>query len=299
VSQVKIVSVVAVKGGVGKTITSLGLADALAFKDGQRVLIIDGDQQASISRFIVPQSSQRLDELRAAKKTTADFVISAVQGRRMLAGSVAAGCGTIKPPEPRERGEIFLVAGSMALRELEKELYRLTRVPSGDLKPTIEIATLAKELRSQIIEYAQLKNIDTVIIDTQASFGILASIFALASDELLTPVVPDRMSFISLNEFGEVLAKELACDARKFLAFTKVQIGFNHSAFMDELREELPELRLPSDFQFLDRYILQRLAIALLHEHPSYSDSFEEKYGLAASNILSFKDEVKRRVLEI
>jgi cellulose biosynthesis protein BcsQ len=56
VVRVKVVSVSSLKGGVGKTTITLGLASA-AFAQGLRVLIIDMDPQSDVSAALASRST--------------------------------------------------------------------------------------------------------------------------------------------------------------------------------------------------------------------------------------------------
>lgn len=54
----KVISVMNVKGGVGKTITATNMAEILATEHGKRVLLIDADAQGDATYYLAPTGEQ-------------------------------------------------------------------------------------------------------------------------------------------------------------------------------------------------------------------------------------------------
>ena len=73
----RIVSVVNMKGGVGKSTTVASLAEALA-SEGMRVLVIDLDPQSNVSMMLAGQD--RWIELRQSSRTIDDYFNQYVYG---------------------------------------------------------------------------------------------------------------------------------------------------------------------------------------------------------------------------
>lgn len=53
----KVISIVNLKGGVGKTVTAVNMAAILATEHNKRVLVIDADPQANATRFFGAQDA--------------------------------------------------------------------------------------------------------------------------------------------------------------------------------------------------------------------------------------------------
>ena len=68
----KTISIVNLKGGVGKTVTAVNLAGILAADYGKRVLLVDSDPQGDASQYIgvVPDPAARPTCSTAARPTT-------------------------------------------------------------------------------------------------------------------------------------------------------------------------------------------------------------------------------------
>lgn len=72
----KVISIVNLKGGVGKTVTAVNMAAILATEHNKRVLVIDADPQANATRFFGAQDAPAtLCDLFAGRATCYDDIV--------------------------------------------------------------------------------------------------------------------------------------------------------------------------------------------------------------------------------
>lgn len=153
------------KGGVGKTTTTISVADALIHND-QRVLLLDLDPQGSLTSYL--QFDPDLVE-----NTSYDLF------------------DRVDRIQPRETGfdNLHIVGASVGLANLEKR--------AASLK--------GKGLVLNQWLDAQKDNYDYVLIDTPPALGMLMINALAACDRLLIPVQTDYLALKGLERMIKVL----------------------------------------------------------------------------------------------
>ena len=170
-----IIAVANQKGGVGKTATTVNLADALA-RNGHRVLVIDADPQANATSI--------LDiELDAESRTLHD-VLTAVATGQAGAGALAA---AIHPAGPAWGGiDVIPAQRELASRE-------------ADNSPGREFH-LRTAMDSAIEEY------DVVLIDCPPSLGALTLSALTAATSVLIVTEPRASSVDGVAELTTTIS---------------------------------------------------------------------------------------------
>ncbi len=157
--QMRIISVINQKGGVGKTTTTANLAHALALA-GNRVTVIDMDPQSHLgtSLGVNGREYSGVDEVLLEGAAIEDVMIS--------------------------------VRDNLVLIPAGTELNRIEQLGNGGLKKG--------ELLKQALK-GKLSEQDFVLIDCPPSSGLLAINALIASHEVLIPVTGDYLSLEGLS----------------------------------------------------------------------------------------------------
>jgi len=156
-----IIAVASRKGGSGKTTTSLNLAGVLA-EQGRRVLLIDLDPQASLTRLVLGDSDERIEGI----------------GERIL----ALGKGLQGITRPVFDG-VDLCPGD---RSIETAAYALTDDPTGPLR--------LRKILASVTSY------DVVVLDTPPSLGFALNSALLAATVAVVPTMLVQQDFDALDD---------------------------------------------------------------------------------------------------
>ena len=180
----KTVSIMNNKGGVGKTVTAINLADILQ-RAGKRVVLVDCDGQANLTRFYTPDFDA------AVNCSTADVLCG--YGETVWSDNLLP----IKP-------DLSILPGSSVLYELD-----LMRIKDNDESP--------RSFHDFCSAAAEDGTCDYMIFDCPPGFTA-ASVAALeASDYVVIPSTMDGFSFSGLLDMQMQIA-----NLRRAFAKTKI-----------------------------------------------------------------------------
>lgn len=185
-----VISLINMKGGVGKTTLAINIADCLASRHDKKVLLLDVDPQ-----FNCTQSLMNPKKYVKHLKENKDTIINVFERiKRPVANSVnGIGVQDSKALEDIElvkvRPNLYLLPGSL-------ELYRMEMSPGEGRE---------YKLLRYIEAIKEKYEIDITIIDTPPTPSIWMTSALLASDNYLIPVKPDPMSFTGIDLLESII----------------------------------------------------------------------------------------------
>lgn len=183
----KIISMINMKGGVGKTTLLVNIAYELATTLNKKVLVVDMDPQFNATQMLLTRSGEIDDypEYEKNNQTIANLLL----GNNSMA-------------KESERVKI-----SDVTRQL-KGIHNLMLIP-GDLTLTdFESSTRGSERALKIELQNVLDDFDYIFIDTPATYSIYSQAALIASDYYLTPLMPDMFAVLGYSLLTKKVNKD-------------------------------------------------------------------------------------------
>lgn len=201
-----VVSTINLKGGVGKTTITVGLAEILAGKLGRKVLVIDLDPQTNASVALLGEKRwARLNDKGHTLHTLfADSLEEDPVNRHFdLSSTLQHGAS----PTQDAKARLHLLPSSLDLIDVQD---RLAYMPSGRFYSNNPTDLLNRATRGIIDEY------DWVLIDCPPNLGIITLNGLRISEGFIIPTIPDFMSTYGVPQilkrveaFGEEVGQNI------------------------------------------------------------------------------------------
>jgi chromosome partitioning protein len=184
------ISLLNMKGGVGKTTLAVHLAYALAWIRNQRVLLIDLDPQFNASQWLM--EADEWDIHRRRKGTIADVLLEPDRALLTVRNKRKSAQSRLK----RAIVNVGTLDGGGLLDFVPSELD-LSRAIKAPAEIPYKLEKDLKEIRGDY---------DYVIIDCAPTDSILTDTAMMASNYVLVPMRPDRFSILGYAHIGEALS---------------------------------------------------------------------------------------------
>ena len=184
-----VVSIINLKGGVGKSTLTMILGEFLAFRYSKRVLLIDMDAQANLSYCMMHPSQIRMQEERG--RTSYHIFSNALRDIHTDIDEFIADppltVSNIARSSMRTYGiPIHMIVSTPAVAQLDEELLEIWE--NGQPMPTSIRETLSLYLEVAKDRY------DYILIDCPPGLSLFSSAALLASDFYASPVIPEPLS---------------------------------------------------------------------------------------------------------
>jgi cellulose biosynthesis protein BcsQ len=276
------------KGGVGKSLTTLMLADGLALAYGARVLVFDADPQAGITTALLGIEAQ--DELRLREIGLGPLLRTWSRGQDIDLAYHCVPASDLVELQSRQTGSIDLIPSNHHLlgeiADLEHAARRIRRRDRLDV-------LWAGALRSAFRKVQG--NYDVILIDCPAGPGPLGLAALRLTRHILAPTCLEANSYTTLIGFLRFILDDdldLASQVRVHPLITQ------YHASNALQRQMLQFIQDSSGLNAMDRPIAYAPALqgAARHPGPGLFRTAREKYGNSLTDVFGLAEAVAQRI---
>lgn len=264
--MVQVVATINLKGGVGKTTTTVGLAEFLSAEFNKKVLVIDLDPQTNATTVLIGE--ERWGQLNDAGHTLVSLFKDALRNDDDPSHFNLDATLQRQVSPVDEVRSVDLLPSSLDLIDVQD---RLASIPPGRFYSNNPTDLLRRAVRPIV------KNYDYVLVDCPPNLGIVTLNGLRLSDGYIIPTIPDVLSTYGIpqvqtrvkafaDSIGETI-HELGIVVTKYRAASTV-----HKSTLKRLQDD-PQL--PAVF---DTVIPEGNAIAASAEFASTA-TLRQKYG--------------------
>jgi chromosome partitioning protein len=285
-----VLSTINLKGGVGKTTTTVGLAEMLVAEHRKRVLLIDLDPQTNATVSLIDEETWR--DLDKEGLTVAQLFIDALSedpaARRFrLDEAIQRDVGSVQGVHGLD-----LLPSSLKLIDVQE---KLAAMPLGQYYSTAPSQVLQTAVKRRLDDW------DYILIDCPPNLGIVTLNGLRISDAYIIPTIPDVLSTYGIPQIlkrVQSFANEINEDIPPLgIAITKYQANSTmHVNTENRLRADAEKGKGPRVF---DTIIPQGNAIAAsaeftgrgtLRQKYAYQGGYEAFRDLASEIIKTVED---------
>jgi len=277
----QIFSTINLKGGVGKTTTTVALAETLSADFEKKVLVIDLDPQTNATTMLIGEKKWR--KLNDAGRTLAQLFKDALEpDNKQFDFDTALQKGVSDVKAART---VDLLPSSLDLIDVQD---KLASTPSGKFYSINPIELLWRAVKARLDDY------DIVIVDCPPNLGIITLNGLRISHGYIIPTIPDIMStygipqiITRIKEFSDEIAEPvepLGIVISKYRIQTTVHVNG-----LRRLREEAAAGKGPAVF---DAIIPEAGNIAGAAEIEMHGRTLKQKYGGVAEAYQSLAESI-------
>lgn len=200
----RVISVINLKGGVGKTTTTVGLAQILSVEFNKKILVVDLDAQTNATTMLIGE--EKWMEVNKQKQTIAQLFYEGVYPRSEKIFDINR--AILKCVSNIDEVKLVdMLPSSLDLIDIQEEVIKAPRGIFSVIRP---VDLLDKSLRKIKQKY------DYILIDCPPNLGVITRNGLKVSDVYIIPTVPDVLSTYGIpqiisrvNKFSKELEKEI------------------------------------------------------------------------------------------
>jgi chromosome partitioning protein len=191
----KIISLINLKGGVGKTTTTVALAEFLSMEKHKKVLVIDLDPQTNATVMLINQD--RWKQANDDKRTIHQMFLDKLNNTNDfdIRKSIIKGVSSVNGGIPT----LHLLPSSIDLLDVQDRIPMINQLNNFAQSP---ITVLANYLTQEIID-----EYDYLLIDCPPNLGAITLNGIYLSDYYLIPVVADILSTYGIPQITDRISK--------------------------------------------------------------------------------------------
>ena len=183
------VSIINLKGGVGKSTLTMMLGEYLAFAHAKNVLLMDMDAQANLSYCMIPDDqivNQTRDRRTAYHLLRAGFSGGPLDVRDYITQPPLVVSNIARSGVLNRDALLHMVISTPNVAQLDEDLISLWE----------KGATAPQEIRSTLLRAIEpaRRDYDYILIDCPPGLSVFSSTAMMASDYFVSPIIPEPLS---------------------------------------------------------------------------------------------------------
>ncbi|MEL6415624.1 MAG: ParA family protein [Pseudomonadota bacterium] len=237
-----IAAIANLKGGVGKSTTTLMLADGLAYFYGANILVVDLDPQASTSQMLLTDRGLQMafDQGKGVHHLVEQFMANKAPNIGNLILPNAVTLEELRRAEERDDrlGWISILPSHSQLRLTEMELEE--KIYSKGMAPTRLANYIAGHIEKALEPLKSLY--DIILIDTPPYMSPVARAGLSIATNFITPTLADSVSIWGTKQFSDWVSTQITphLAARNFIVITR----FRNTKYARNAEKQLKEVHL-------------------------------------------------------
>lgn len=237
-----IAAVANLKGGVGKSTTTLMLADGLAYHYGAEVLVVDFDPQANSSQMLLTDRGLQMafKQGKGVHHLLSQFMENEPPNIANLILPNAVTLEELRRAEEKDKraGWISILPAHTQLRLTEMELEE--KIYTKGMAPSRLASYLAGHVEKALEPLVNLY--DIILIDTPPYLSPLARAGLSIADRFITPTLADSVSIWGTKQFSDWVTNNVTphLASRNFVVITR----FKNTRYAKNAEAELKEIYL-------------------------------------------------------